>query len=82
MIRCADPLPGFSGDQSSAIERAKRIQNDRAGRLRERNFDPGFRIALHQKDPSLALQGAKALKVALACLSHVGPALFGGMQFF
>jgi 2-hydroxy-3-oxopropionate reductase len=31
----------------------------------KRTFNPGFRIALHQKDLNLALQGAKALKMAL-----------------
>jgi 2-hydroxy-3-oxopropionate reductase len=30
-----------------------------------RTFAPGFRIALHQKDLNLALQGARALGVAL-----------------
>ena len=31
----------------------------------KRTFNPGFRIALHQKDLSLALAGARALGVAL-----------------
>jgi 2-hydroxy-3-oxopropionate reductase len=31
----------------------------------KRTFNPGFRIALHQKDLNLALQGAKALGVSL-----------------
>ena len=31
----------------------------------KRTFAPGFRIALHQKDLNLALQGARALGVAL-----------------
>ena len=34
-------------------------------RMVKRTFDPGFRIELHQKDLNLALQGAKALGVAL-----------------
>lgn len=34
-------------------------------RMIKRTFDPGFRIALHQKDLNLALQGAKALGVSL-----------------
>ena len=34
-------------------------------RMIKRTFDPGFRIELHQKDLNLALQGAKALGVAL-----------------
>jgi 2-hydroxy-3-oxopropionate reductase len=31
----------------------------------KRNFDPGFRIELHQKDLNLALQGAKQLRISL-----------------
>ena len=31
----------------------------------KRTFSPGFRIALHQKDLNLALQGAKSLGVSL-----------------
>jgi 3-hydroxyisobutyrate dehydrogenase-like beta-hydroxyacid dehydrogenase len=31
----------------------------------KRNFDPGFRIELHQKDLNLALQGAKQLQISL-----------------
>jgi 2-hydroxy-3-oxopropionate reductase len=34
-------------------------------RMIKRTFDPGFRIALHQKDLNLALEGAKALGVSL-----------------
>ncbi|MBV9286489.1 MAG: NAD-binding protein, partial [Hyphomicrobiales bacterium] len=34
-------------------------------RMIKRNFEPGFRIALHQKDLNLALQGARALGVSL-----------------
>lgn len=34
-------------------------------RMIKRTFDPGFRIALHQKDLSLALEGAKSLGLAL-----------------
>ena len=52
-------------------------------RMIKRTFDPGFRIELHQKDLNLALQGAKALGVALpntataqelfnACCAHGG----------
>jgi 2-hydroxy-3-oxopropionate reductase len=44
---------------------ASRILEVHGARMIERNFDPGFRIELHQKDLNLALQGAKALKVAL-----------------
>jgi 2-hydroxy-3-oxopropionate reductase len=31
----------------------------------KRNFDPGFRIELHQKDLNLALSGARALNISL-----------------
>jgi 2-hydroxy-3-oxopropionate reductase len=31
----------------------------------QRNFKPGFRIELHQKDLNLALESARALAVAL-----------------
>jgi 2-hydroxy-3-oxopropionate reductase len=34
-------------------------------RMIKRTFDPGFRIALHQKDLNLALSGARALGVCL-----------------
>ena len=34
-------------------------------RMVKRTFDPGFRIALHQKDLNLALGAAKAMGVAL-----------------
>jgi 2-hydroxy-3-oxopropionate reductase len=34
-------------------------------RMIKRTFDPGFRIALHQKDLNLALEGAKSLGLAL-----------------
>jgi len=34
-------------------------------RMVKRNFEPGFRIALHQKDLNLALQGARSLGVSL-----------------
>jgi 2-hydroxy-3-oxopropionate reductase len=34
-------------------------------RMIKRSFDPGFRIALHQKDLNLALEGAKSLGLAL-----------------
>ena len=34
-------------------------------RMIARTFDPGFRIALHQKDLNLALEGAKSLGLAL-----------------
>lgn len=34
-------------------------------RMLERSFDPGFRIALHQKDLNLALSGARQLGISL-----------------
>jgi 2-hydroxy-3-oxopropionate reductase len=34
-------------------------------RMIKRNFDPGFRIELHQKDLNLALQGARSLNLSL-----------------
>ncbi len=60
---------------------ASRILEVHGERMIKRTFDPGFRIALHQKDLSLALQGAKAMGVSLpqtasaaqlmqACASH------------
>lgn len=44
---------------------ASRILDVHGERMVKRTFDPGFRIALHQKDLNLALQGARALGVAL-----------------
>ena len=44
---------------------ASRILEVHGERMIQRNFDPGFRIALHQKDLNLALQGARALGVSL-----------------
>jgi hypothetical protein len=42
-----------------------RILEVHGERLLTRNFAPGFRIELHQKDLSLALDGAKTLGVSL-----------------
>ena len=42
-----------------------RILEVHAERMLKRTYDPGFRIALHQKDLNLALQSAKELGVAL-----------------
>ncbi len=39
-------------------------------RMIKRTFDPGFRIALHQKDLNLALGAAKSLGLALPATSH------------
>ena len=45
---------------------ASRILEVHGERMVKRNFDPGFRIELHQKDLNLALQGARALGVSAA----------------
>jgi len=42
-----------------------RILEVHGERMVRRNFEPGFRIELHQKDLSLALAGARALGVSL-----------------
>jgi 2-hydroxy-3-oxopropionate reductase len=44
---------------------ASRILEVHGDRMVKRTFAPGFRIALHQKDLNLALQGAKAMGVSL-----------------
>ncbi len=44
---------------------SSRVLEVHGQRMIERNFEPGFRIALHQKDLSLALFGARELGVAL-----------------
>ncbi len=44
---------------------SSRILEVHGERMIKRTFDPGFRIALHQKDLSLALNGAKAIGVSL-----------------
>jgi len=44
---------------------SSRILEVHGERMIKRTFNPGFRIGLHQKDLNLALQGAKALGVAL-----------------
>ena len=44
---------------------ASRILEVHGERMIKRTFDPGFRIELHQKDLILALQGARAMGVAL-----------------
>ncbi len=62
---------------------SSRILEVHGERMLKRTFDPGFRIALHQKDLALALGSAKALGVALpntanaqqlfsACVAHGG----------
>ncbi|MBV8520797.1 MAG: 2-hydroxy-3-oxopropionate reductase [Acetobacteraceae bacterium] len=44
---------------------SSRILEVHGERMIKRNFDPGFRIALHQKDLNLALQGARQLQISL-----------------
>jgi 2-hydroxy-3-oxopropionate reductase len=44
---------------------SSRILDVHGERMLQRRFDPGFRIELHQKDLGLALQGARALGLAL-----------------
>jgi 2-hydroxy-3-oxopropionate reductase len=44
---------------------ASRILEVHGERMIKRTFNPGFRIGLHQKDLSLALNGARSLGVAL-----------------
>ena len=44
---------------------ASRILEVHGERMIKRTFEPGFRIALHQKDLNLAMQGARALGMAL-----------------
>ena len=62
-----------------------RILDILGDRMIKRTFEPGFRIALHQKDLNLALGAAKSLGLALpatsnaqqlfsACVSHGGAA--------
>src|SRR5208283_2010310 len=42
---------------------SSRILEVHGERMIKRNFDPGFRIELHQKDLNLALQGGRALSL-------------------
>jgi 2-hydroxy-3-oxopropionate reductase len=44
---------------------SSRILEVHGERMVKRNFEPGFRIELHQKDLNLALEGARALGLAL-----------------
>src|SRR3954452_12527039 len=44
---------------------ASRILEVHGERMIKRTFNPGFRIALHQKDLNLALAGARAIGVSL-----------------
>jgi 2-hydroxy-3-oxopropionate reductase len=49
---------------------SSRILEVHGERMIKRNFQPGFRIALHQKDLNLALAGAKELGIALPATSN------------
>jgi 2-hydroxy-3-oxopropionate reductase len=64
---------------------SSRILEVHGERMVTRNFEPGFRIELHQKDLNLALEGARALGISLpatataqqlfnACAAHGGKA--------
>ncbi|MFB9262466.1 2-hydroxy-3-oxopropionate reductase [Bradyrhizobium erythrophlei] len=64
---------------------SSRILEVHGERMVKRNFDPGFRIELHQKDLNLALEGARALGISLpstavaqqlfsSCTAHGGKA--------
>jgi 2-hydroxy-3-oxopropionate reductase len=44
---------------------SSRILEVHGERMVKRNFEPGFRIELHQKDLNLALEGARALELSL-----------------
>jgi 2-hydroxy-3-oxopropionate reductase len=44
---------------------ASRVLEVHGERMIKRTFDPGFRIELHQKDLSLALNGARSLGISL-----------------
>jgi len=44
---------------------SSRILEVHGERMIRRNFEPGFRLELHQKDIGLALEGARALQLAL-----------------
>ena len=55
---------------------ASRILEVHGERMIKRTFDPGFRIDLHRKDLNLALEGAKALNLALPATA-LAQQLFG-----
>src|SRR6058998_3495342 len=69
----------------SPTRSSSRILEVHGERMIKRNFQPGFRIELHQKDLNLALSGARALHLSLpntataqqlfnACVAHGGKA--------
>jgi len=49
---------------------SSRILEVHGERMLKRTFNPGFRIALHQKDLNLALQSARAVNAALPGTAH------------
>src|SRR2546422_370992 len=64
---------------------SSRVLEVHGERMVKRNFDPGFRIELHQKDLNLALDGARTLGISLpstalvqqlfsSCAAHGGKA--------
>jgi 2-hydroxy-3-oxopropionate reductase len=64
---------------------SSRILEVHGERMIKRNFEPGFRIELHQKDLNLALEGARSLGLSLpntataqqlfnSCVAHGGKA--------
>jgi 2-hydroxy-3-oxopropionate reductase len=57
---------------------ASRVLEVHGERMIKRNFDPGFRIELHQKDLNLALAGARALDCENA--PHLDPAQWNDHQ--
>src|ERR1700751_5996873 len=65
---------------------SSRVLEVNGERMVKRNFEPGFRIELHQKDLNLALESARALGLSLpntavaqqlfsSCAAHGGSAL-------
>ncbi|GAA0333586.1 2-hydroxy-3-oxopropionate reductase [Sphingomonas oligophenolica] len=58
---------------------ASRVLEVHGARMIERKFDPGFRVALHQKDLDLALSGARELGLALPNTA-TAQALFNACQ--
>jgi 2-hydroxy-3-oxopropionate reductase len=49
---------------------SSRILEVHGERMINRNFEPGFRIELHQKDLNLALQGARTLQISLPATAN------------
>jgi len=77
--------PGAGAAEADGGFANSRILTLHGQRMIERNFKPGFRIELHQKDLNLALQGTRALQISLpstatrlellnACAAHGGHA--------